>query len=64
MGSAHFLKTITELSQLVGLSEDTNPIDIKFTKPKVKVTMVTFVKKLLLLIILRTNYLRAFIFHS
>ena len=37
----------------VGLSKDKNPTDIEFTRLKVKVTSVFFVKKWFLLIILR-----------
>jgi len=48
---------------LIGLDEDMNPTDFEFTRSKVKVTRVLFVKHSILLIILRNIYHRAIIFH-
>jgi len=47
---------------LIGLGKGKTFIDFRFKRSKVKVTWVTCIKKFLL-IILRTIYLRAFIFH-
>ena len=49
---------------LVGLSEDINPFDIKFTVSKVNVTRVTCVIRVVSAHYLETYYHRAFIFHS
>ena len=46
---------------LIGLGEEKNPIDFRFTRSKVKVTMVLFVKQWFPLIFLRTFYHRAII---
>jgi len=48
---------------LIGLSEDKTPIDFLFTRSKVKVTSVFFVKQWFPLIILINIYHRAIIFH-
>jgi len=48
---------------LIGLGRDMTHIDTELIRSKVKVRRITFVKKWFLLIILRTVYHRAFIFH-
>jgi len=48
---------------LIGLGRFMTPIDIEFIRSKVKVTMITFVKKLFPFIFLRTIYHRAFMLH-
>jgi len=48
---------------LISLGEDMAPIDSGFTRSKVKVTRVLFVKQWFLLIILKNIYHRAIIFH-
>jgi len=48
---------------LIGLGKDMIPIDFGFTRSKVKVTRVLFVKQWFPLIILRNIYHRAIIFH-
>jgi len=48
---------------LISLGEDMTPIDLGFTRLKVKVTRFLFVKQWFPLIILRNIYHRAIIFH-
>jgi len=50
-------------NMLIRLGENKTSIDFRFTRSKVKATMVTFVKKWFPLIILTIKYHRAFIFH-
>jgi len=44
MVSTHFQRAFIFHMPINGLSEDMNPIDIEFTRSKVNVTRVTFVK--------------------
>ena len=66
MVSTHYLENYYRafiFHMQIGLDEDKNAIDFGFTRSKVKVTRVTFVKICFPHIFLRTICHKAFIFH-